>query len=125
MPRLAGRWSGGWRLKSTPNLPCVPTRRLRGGAVELVSPRALIASWPKLDTPQGRDHDAGSPEPGPIMDIVVWLRSLGLGSYEAAFRERIDLESVDWAKRASAHRSRRMAWSLTGGSQIAHPQTKG
>ena len=24
---------------------------------------------------------------GVIMDIVVWLRSLGLGKYEAAFRE--------------------------------------
>jgi len=23
----------------------------------------------------------------PVMDIVVWLRSLGLGKYEAAFRE--------------------------------------
>ena len=26
-------------------------------------------------------------KPGPIMDIVVWLRSLGLERYEAAFRE--------------------------------------
>ena len=24
---------------------------------------------------------------GAIMDVVVWLRSLGLGRYEAAFRE--------------------------------------
>src|SRR5262249_24682477 len=29
----------------------------------------------------------GSPEPGGIMDIVVWLRSLGLGKYEALFHE--------------------------------------
>jgi class 3 adenylate cyclase len=29
----------------------------------------------------------GNPELGAVMDIVVWLRSLGLGKYEAAFRE--------------------------------------
>jgi len=30
---------------------------------------------------------------GAVMDIVVWLRSLGLGKYEAAFRENdIDKE---------------------------------
>ena len=28
-----------------------------------------------------------TPIVGAIMDIVVWLRSLGLGKYEAAFRE--------------------------------------
>ena len=30
----------------------------------------------------------------PIMDIVVWLRSLGLGKYEAAFRENEIDETV-------------------------------
>jgi hypothetical protein len=29
------------------------------------------------------------------MDVVVWLRSLGLGKYEAAFRENEIEESVD------------------------------
>jgi hypothetical protein len=28
------------------------------------------------------------------MDIVVWLRSLGLGKYEAAFREN-DIDETD------------------------------
>jgi hypothetical protein len=32
--------------------------------------------------------------PGAIMDIVVWLRSLGLGKYEAAFRENDIDETV-------------------------------
>src|SRR5262245_31108844 len=36
----------------------------------------------------------GSPETGGIMDIVVWLRSLGLGKYEAAFRENEIDETV-------------------------------
>ena len=31
---------------------------------------------------------------GLIMDIVVWLRSLGLGKYEAAFRENEIDETV-------------------------------
>src|ERR1700756_3307034 len=31
---------------------------------------------------------------GAIMDIVVWLRSLGLGKYEAAFRENEIDETV-------------------------------
>jgi hypothetical protein len=39
----------------------------------------------QLDTPSGQDHDARVG--GTIMDVVVWLRSLGLGKYEAAFRE--------------------------------------
>ena len=30
----------------------------------------------------------------PVMDIVVWLRSLGLGKYEAAFRENEIDETV-------------------------------
>jgi SAM domain (Sterile alpha motif) len=31
---------------------------------------------------------------GAVMDIVVWLRSLGLGKYEAAFRENEIDETV-------------------------------
>ena len=31
---------------------------------------------------------------GAVMDIVVWLRSLGLGQYEAAFRENEIDETV-------------------------------
>src|SRR5580700_643212 len=33
-------------------------------------------------------------EGAPVMDIVVWLRSLGLGKYEAAFRENEIDETV-------------------------------
>jgi hypothetical protein len=38
---------------------------------------------------------------GAVMDIVVWLRSLGLGKYEAIFRENDIDETV-------------LAWSLPG-----------
>jgi hypothetical protein len=31
---------------------------------------------------------------GAVMDVVVWLRSLGLGKYEAAFRENEIDETV-------------------------------
>jgi hypothetical protein len=31
---------------------------------------------------------------GPPMDVAVWLRSLGLGKYEAAFRENDIDETV-------------------------------
>ena len=31
---------------------------------------------------------------GAVMDIVVWLRSLGLGQYETAFRENEITEKV-------------------------------
>ena len=34
------------------------------------------------------------PTVGAVMDIVVWLRSLGLGKYEAVFRENEIDESV-------------------------------
>jgi SAM domain (Sterile alpha motif) len=33
-------------------------------------------------------------KPGPQMDIAIWLRSLGLGKYEAAFRENEIDETV-------------------------------
>ena len=36
----------------------------------------------------------GNPKWGLIMDVVVWLRSLGLGKYEAAFRENEIDETV-------------------------------
>ena len=38
----------------------------------------------------GATHDCGVP----VMDIVVWLRSLGLGKYEEAFRENDIDETV-------------------------------
>jgi SAM domain (Sterile alpha motif) len=41
------------------------------------------------------NHDVPPPIMGaPIMDIVVWLRSLGLGKYEAIFRENDIDETV-------------------------------
>jgi hypothetical protein len=41
-----------------------------------------------LDTLPGPHDDVQEPWVwGAPMDIVVWLRSLGLGKYEAAFRE--------------------------------------
>jgi hypothetical protein len=36
----------------------------------------------------------GNPEFGAVMDVVVWLRGLGLGRYEAAFRENDIDETV-------------------------------
>ena len=36
----------------------------------------------------------GNPEFGAVMDVVVWLRGLGLGRYEAAFRENEIDETV-------------------------------
>jgi hypothetical protein len=50
------------------------------------------------------------------MDIVVWLRSLGLGKYEAAFRENEIDETVLRATRARC-RKRANCWlRCTGGS---------
>jgi hypothetical protein len=41
-----------------------------------------------LDTPSGLHDDVRHHcIVDAVMDIVVWLRSLGLGKYEAAFRE--------------------------------------
>jgi hypothetical protein len=57
--------------------------------VEPAASRRALRRGPLLDTPSGQDHDAlqsGVTEGG--MDIVVWLRSLGLGKYEAIFREK-------------------------------------
>jgi SAM domain (Sterile alpha motif) len=36
----------------------------------------------------------GNPEFGAVMDVLVWLRSLGLGKYEAVFRENEIDETV-------------------------------
>ena len=47
-----------------------------------------------LDTLAPPADDARSPFVGFIMDVVVWLRSLGLGQYEAAFRENEIDETV-------------------------------
>ena len=47
----------------------------------------LFPHGPKLlDTLPRRDDDM-QPCLGAPMDVVVWLRGLGLGKYEAAFRE--------------------------------------
>ena len=47
------------------------------------------------DTLVLREHDVRHPRLwAPSMDIVVWLRSLGLGKYEAAFRENEIDETV-------------------------------
>lgn len=49
-----------------------------------VYPARVGSSWTLfLD----RTMMCGNPEYGAVMDIVVWLRSLGLGKYEAVFRE--------------------------------------
>jgi hypothetical protein len=49
----------------------------------------------------------GNPEWCAIMDVVVWLRSLGLGKYEATFRDNdIDetvLPSLTQPQRAWRH----------------------
>ena len=48
-----------------------------------------------LDTLASPADDARHPPiVGVAMDIVVWLRSLGLGKYEAAFRENEIDETV-------------------------------
>ena len=52
--------------------------------------RRLAAWTPAL----GGTMIAPPPIVGAVMDIVVWLRSLGLGKYEAAFRENDIDETV-------------------------------
>ena len=52
---------------------------------EATYPQPFRASW---TLSPDRMMMGDNPElGGAIMDIVVWLRSLGLGKYEAAFRE--------------------------------------
>ena len=49
----------------------------------------------QLDTPSEQDHDARQSSATEFsMDVVVWLRSLGLGKYEAASRENEIDETV-------------------------------
>src|SRR5499425_1537639 len=48
----------------------------------------------QLDTLSRRDHDAATLGLSAVMDVVVWLRSLGFGRYEAAFRENDIDETV-------------------------------
>ena len=56
--------------------------------------RTAPCLWP-VDTLPGQDDDARATlSRGAVMDIVVWLRSLGLGKYEAAFRENEIDETV-------------------------------
>jgi hypothetical protein len=52
---------------------------------------ALAISWTL--SPDGRMM-IRNPSLGAVMDVVVWLRSLGLGKYEAAFRENEIDETV-------------------------------
>ncbi len=48
-----------------------------------------------LDTISGQDNDVRQPRVWvAVMNIVVWLRSLGLGRYEAAFRDNEIDETV-------------------------------
>jgi SAM (Sterile alpha motif) domain-containing protein len=48
-----------------------------------------------LDTLASPEDDMRHPDcRRAIMDVVVWLRSLGLGKYEAAFRENEIDEAV-------------------------------
>ena len=48
-----------------------------------------------LDTLVQANHDVRHPRLwAPLMDVVVWLRSLGLGKYEAVFRENDIDETV-------------------------------
>jgi hypothetical protein len=47
------------------------------------------------------------------MDIVVWLRSLGLGKYEAAFRENEIDETVLRRRNRCSHCIRAFACTLS------------
>ena len=47
------------------------------------------------------------------MDIVVWLRSLGLGRYEAAFRDNEINEDVLPKVTAEDHKDMGLVWSGT------------
>ena len=47
-----------------------------------------------LDSLEAPDDDVTPLIVGALMDVVVWLRSLGLGKYEAAFRENEIDETV-------------------------------
>jgi hypothetical protein len=55
------------------------------------------------------------------MDIVVWLRSLGLGKYEAVFREN-EIDETVLAKPdcGKAERNRRRSCWSTAGIPASH-----
>ena len=65
-----------------------------------VNSTSMSASLSIMPTPARPGHprpgkdDVRSTDWGALMDIVVWLRSLGLGKYEAAFRENDIDETV-------------------------------
>jgi SAM domain (Sterile alpha motif) len=66
---------------------------VRPGAIFL-APEPPVADQASIVTNPSNDFSRVSPTGyavmrawGLIMDVVVWLRSLGLGKYEAAFRE--------------------------------------
>jgi hypothetical protein len=76
--------------------------------VPLAAPR-LFATWSSLSLPRALSPTpdaaqdlsgalqqcyAPSRSSGAIMDVVVWLRSLGLGQYEAAFRQNLELHNA-------------------------------
>ena len=67
-------------------------RALRAAAAPQISAQCSEAV---LDTLSRQDDDAVTPEFWvAVMNIVVWLRSLGLGRYEAAFRDNEIDETV-------------------------------
>jgi class 3 adenylate cyclase/predicted ATPase len=64
--------------------------------VNLWKPQSLLTDLkPLLDTLPGRDdYVRATLSLGALMDVVAWLRGLGLGKYEAAFRENEIDEAV-------------------------------
>ena len=89
-PELASRISSCTRILKAPLI--------------LLAARALSEPWRLADPLQSRSDDgmlqaAASAAWGAVMDVVICLRSLGLGKYEAAFRE---LPSAPIKPRSSA-----------------------
>jgi hypothetical protein len=59
------------------------------------------------------------------MDVVVWLRSLGLGKYEAAFRDNeIDEGSARPEDRAERRQVTVMFSDLVGSTALSAPMTR-
>ena len=69
--------------------PGVEATRKAGPHLRLIAVRFSFAAHVcLLDTLVQANHDVPSHRlRARAMDVVVWLRSLGLGKYEAAFRE--------------------------------------
>jgi SAM domain (Sterile alpha motif) len=77
--------------------PSVTHKAMKKVAIAIGPQRALRSPEnpdATLDTLGSPEDDAPPPIVGIIMDVVVWLRSLGLGKYEAAFRENEIDETV-------------------------------